>query len=91
MLESQYRRRDPRVFIGDLGSYMAAFKDSEVEKKSQAALKAFGASSWAQVSTDNDRRAETRAIPVIQQRFANIGREVPKTVQNAIKTLNERK
>jgi hypothetical protein len=37
-------------------------------------LKAFGAASWAQVSTDNDRRAEKAAIPVIQQRFANTGK-----------------
>jgi RHS repeat-associated protein len=73
--------------VGELGNYSAAYQDAEVKKKSESVLKAFGANSWAQVSTDNDRRAEKAAIPVIQQRLANTGKEVPKSVQNAITKL----
>lgn len=59
----------------------------ELAEKQNAKFQAFGVKNAREWDNVVDNTAERLAIPVIQQRFANIRKEIPESVQDAIARL----
>jgi RHS repeat-associated protein len=69
----------------------SAISDPAVVSKLQATFTTFGVKDMSQMALQTDPIAERTAIPVIQQSFANRGKEVPKGIQKAIDKLTGKK
>lgn len=73
-----------KELVGKFGNTPAALNNSELLKKQENYFKAFGVKNNDEFAIRVDTVAEKTTIPVIQQRYANVGKTVPPSVQNAI-------